>query len=56
MSETADYRCTVTLLLEDVPEDVARRFFEEGNKVDSFIANENYVASMEAPSALVRAS
>ncbi len=46
---TQDYRCTVTLLLEDVTEERALRFFAEGADVDGTGPNAGYVAMIEAP-------
>jgi hypothetical protein len=47
MVEQADYRCTVTILLEDVSEEVARQFFALGAEVEGTGTTEGYIASIE---------
>lgn len=45
--ETHDYRCTVTLLLEDVTEDTARKFFQAGAEVEGVQPLDGYLAMID---------
>jgi hypothetical protein len=55
MEETHDWRCTVTLLLDDVTEEQARAFFAEGIEVKGVHhpVNDRY-AVIETPGLIVR--
>lgn len=46
-TETHDYRCTVTLLLEDVTEDTARRFFSKGVELEAGTPVEGCLATID---------
>lgn len=56
MSDFATYRCCVTLVIEDVTEETANEFFENGNEVHSYVGSTVYDAYIENPGKIERES
>lgn len=56
MSDLATYRCTVTLVLEDVTEETANQFFFKGEEVHGYVNSTIYDAFIESHGKIERES